>query len=444
MRRTWLRHFALLGALALLLAACAPDEEVAEDPIDVPEEPAEEPEEPAEEPEAVGVIDGFKGTAPDPGVDESFLQRLDDYNPGVETIFAPQAYDCAMMIMLSAQAAGSVASDAIRDQMLSVTRGDNPVTDFEEARDLLAAGETINWTSVSGFEDLSDVGEPASATYEIWQWVDDALTTLDSRPFAPPDVEVGGIDADPTPDPADTDEALHIGYILPETGPLADLGPAQISGVELAIQEVNEAGGVLGQEVVLSSGDEAGDAGVASEEADRLLADGVHAIVGAAASGMSLAIIDQITGAGVVQCSASNTAPEFTDYDDNGYYFRTAPSDGLQGPALAEIILEDGHTDVALLARADDYGVGLLEFTRAALEEAGANIVFADTYDPEAVTFDAEVSEMIAAGPDAVAIVPFIDDGVPLIQTLIEQGWDMGALYGADGIRDGGLNERVG
>jgi branched-chain amino acid transport system substrate-binding protein len=243
---------------------------------------------------------------------------------------------------------------------------------------------------------------------------------------------------------ADTDEPLHIGYLLPETGPLADLGPAQISGLQLAIQDANEAGGVLGQEVSLSEGDEAGDTGVASEEADRLLADGVHAIVGAAASGMSLAIIDQITGAGVVQCSASNTAPDFTDYDDNGFYFRTAPSDSLQGDALAEVILEDGHTDVALLARADDYGVGLLEFTREGLEAAGANVVFADTYDPEAVTFDAEVSEMIAAGPDAIAIVPFIDDGVPLIQTLIEQGWDMNVLYGADGIRDGGLNDRVG
>jgi branched-chain amino acid transport system substrate-binding protein len=199
---------------------------------------------------------------------------------------------------------------------------------------------------------------------------------------------------------------------------------------------------VLGQEVQLSSGDEAGDAGVASEEADRLLAEGVHAIVGAAASGMSLAIIDQITGAGIPQCSASNTAPDFTDYDDNGFYFRTAPSDGLQGPALAEIILEDGHTDVALLARADDYGVGLMNATADALEEAGATVVYQESYDPEQVTFSAEVSEMIGAGPDAIVTIPF-DEGVQILQELIEQGWDTAATYGADGIRSAGLNEDV-
>lgn len=238
------------------------------------------------------------------------------------------------------------------------------------------------------------------------------------------------------------DEALHIGYVLPETGPLAFLGPAQISALEMAIDEANEAGGVLGEEVTLSSGDEAGDAGVASESADSLLAEGVHAIVGAAASGMSLAIIDQITGAGVVQCSASNTAPTFTDYDDDGFYFRTAPSDVLQGPVLAEIVLEDDHTNIALIGRADDYGRGLIESARDTLEEAGAEIVYFDTYDPEAVTFDAEVSEMLAADPDAIVAVTF-EEGVQMLQTLIEQGWDPANTYGADGIRDEGLNESV-
>lgn len=268
-----------------------------------------------------------------------------------------------------------------------------------------------------------------------------ACPAEDDEPDAPDVEEPEDVD-EPDDTDAPDDEALHIGYILPETGPLAFLGPAQIQGLNMAIDEANDAGGVLGEQVTLSSGDEAGDAGVASESADTLLADGVHAIVGAAASGMSLAIIDQITGAGVVQCSASNTAPTFTDYDDGGYYFRTAPSDALQGPVLAEIVLEDDHTNVALIARADDYGRGLIEATRETLEEAGAEIVYFDTYDPEAVTFDAEVSEILAADPDAVVTVTF-EEGVQLIQTLIEQGWDPANTYGADGIRDEGLNESV-
>ena len=159
--------------------------------------------------------------------------------------------------------------------------------------------------------------------------------------------------------------ALSLGYILPESGPLAFLGPPQIEAVNLAVQDINDAGGVLGNDVTVSAGDEAGDAAVASESAERLIGEGVDAIIGAAASGMSLAIVDAVTGAGVLQCSASNTAPTFTDGDYGGLYFRTAPTDALQGPVLAEAIVEDGNTQVAILARADDYGRGLMEATQA-------------------------------------------------------------------------------
>lgn len=256
--------------------------------------------------------------------------------------------------------------------------------------------------------------------------------------------ENGETPGEETPGEASDDDALHIGYILPETGQLAFLGPAQIRSVEMAIQEANDAGGVLGNEVQLSSGDEAGDAAVASQSADRLLAEGVHAIVGAAASGMSLAIIDQVTGAGVVQCSASNTSPTFTDYDDDDFYFRTAPSDALQGPVLAEVIAEDGHQTVAILARADDYGRGLAEAARSALEEQGADVPELITYDPEAATFDAEVSRIADANVDAVALISF-DEGVQILQTMIEQGLgpDSIGIYGADGIRSEELNEQV-
>lgn len=238
------------------------------------------------------------------------------------------------------------------------------------------------------------------------------------------------------------DDELRLGYLLPETGELAFLGPAQIRAIEMAIDEIEEAGGPLGLPIELFSGDEADDEALASEAADSLLGEGVHAIVGAAASGMSLAVIDQITGEGVVQCSASNTSPTFTDYPDDDYYFRTAPSDVLQGPVLSEVVLEDGHERIAMLGRGDDYGRGLVEATRESLEEAGADIVLEEIYDPEAVTFDAEASAVGAEDPDAVVMIPF-EEGVRLIQDLIEVGISPDQMYGADGIRDEELNESV-
>lgn len=247
-----------------------------------------------------------------------------------------------------------------------------------------------------------------------------------------------------TEDTARGDGTLRLGYILPETGDLAFLGPPMIEAVEMAVRDINEAGGVLGNDVTLEGADEAGDAAVASQAADRLLAANVDAIVGAAASGMSLAIIDKVTQAGVAQCSGSNTSPTFTGYPHDGYYFRTAPTDALQGPVLAETMVGDGHTTIALMARSDDYGQGLLEATAASLEEQGAEVVAEILYDPNASTFDAEVQQVITADPDAVALIAF-NEGAQILQGLIEGGinpQDMG-VYGSDGLRSNDLASQV-
>ncbi|HYH31287.1 MAG TPA: ABC transporter substrate-binding protein [Pseudonocardia sp.] len=250
---------------------------------------------------------------------------------------------------------------------------------------------------------------------------------------APP--EPGG--GAPTGAPAEGDGTLKLGYVLPQTGQLAFLGPPQIQAARYAVSQINEAGGVLGQQVPeLVAGDEADQAAVAQQSADRVLAAGVDAIIGAAASGRSLDIIDRITGARVVQCSGSNTAPTFTDYDDGGFYFRTAPSDALQGPVLAETIIADGYANVAIVARADDYGVGLAEATATALEEAGATVALNESYDPNAQNFDALVQQVQGAQPDAVVVIAF-EEGTQILQGLIEAGLgpDAVGVYGADGLR---------
>ncbi|HLU54989.1 MAG TPA: ABC transporter substrate-binding protein [Pseudonocardia sp.] len=233
------------------------------------------------------------------------------------------------------------------------------------------------------------------------------------------------------------DGTLQIGYVLPQTGQLAFLGPPQIEAARYAISEINAAGGVLGQPIPEpAAGDESDQAAVAQQSADRVLAAGVDALIGAAASGRSLDIIDRVTGSQVVQCSGSNTAPTFTDYEDGGFYFRTAPSDALQGPVLAETIVADGHSNVAIVARADDYGAGLAEATANALQEAGATVALNEAYDPNAQNFDALVQQIQGSNPDAVVVISF-EEGAQIIQGLLEAGLGPNAigLYGSDGIR---------
>lgn len=458
-RLTQLRVLALIATLALVLAACATEDGTEDEPQE-PEE-TEETEEPEDDegeeeeegtgasieatglgvygadgvadeelnesvdPENPNVLDGFKGTAPDrtvrPGYGDMLREFADDEELGLT--FAPQAYDCTTLTGLAAVAAESFHPSAMAAEMPGLTRGENECEDFEECAQLLEDGETIDYQAASGLEEWTDWGDPASGTYEVWEWVDGEMTTAESgitletlEAIEEPDYDEPDVPDDP-PAPEDT---FRMGYVLPETGPLAFLGPPQIESVRMAVSQMNEAGGILGADVELFEGDEAGDVGVASESVDSLLGNDVHAIMGAAASGMSLGIIDQITGAGVLQCSASNTAPDFTGYDDNGLYFRTAPSDVLQGPLMAEEISADGHSSVAIIPRADDYGVGLANSIESALEEIGVEVVYNEPYDEEAPTFDADVSAALADDPDAVVLISF-DEGVEILQELIEQ-----------------------
>ncbi len=241
------------------------------------------------------------------------------------------------------------------------------------------------------------------------------------------------------------DGVLNLGYLLPETGQLAYLGPPQIESVKFAVKEINDAGGVLGQPIPeVVAADEAGQARTAVQSANRVLSAGADAVIGAAASSMSLAVVDNVTGSGVVQCSGSNTAAEFTDYPDNGLYFRTAPSDDLQATVLNRVITGDGNKRVAIAARADDYGRGLLASTTKALEAAGATVVLGETYDPEAKDFGRIARRIRAANPDAAVVVAF-EEGVQVLRSMIEAGVGPQDIdvYGADGLRRAELASSV-
>lgn len=243
----------------------------------------------------------------------------------------------------------------------------------------------------------------------------------------------------------ESDGVLKIGSLLPETGDLAFLGPPEFAGVELAIEDINGAGGVLDADVEYSQGD-SGDTNtdIANQTTDRLLAEGVDAIVGAASSGVSFTVIDKITGANVIQFSPANTSPDFTDYDDNGLYFRTAPSDVLQGRVLSDLIVADGNATVAIMARQDPYGEGLLEYTAGPLAEAGAEVVNDGgiVYDPAAENFDAEVQEVVAADPDAFVMIGF-EESAQILTSLFEAGFTQGDknIYLVDGNVGNALGE---
>lgn len=220
---------------------------------------------------------------------------------------------------------------------------------------------------------------------------------------------------------------LTIGTLLPQTGDLAFLGPPEFAGVDLAVKEINEAGGVLGKDVVQVKGDSGdGTPNIAPGEVDKLLAGNADVIIGAASSSVSLSVIDKITQAGVAQISPANTSTAFDTYADNGLYFRTAPSDVLQGQVLASTVIGDGKQNLAILARQDSYGEALADNVKKFYEEAGGNVVSFQLYSPEAANYNAEVQAIKSKDPDAIVLISF-DEVKKIIPALIQADLGQGS-----------------
>jgi branched-chain amino acid transport system substrate-binding protein len=184
--------------------------------------------------------------------------------------------------------------------------------------------------------------------------------------------------------------------------------------------------------------DDATDPNVASEALEGLLEDTkVDAVIGPTSSGSAVQILEEVGDRRVLVCSGSNFSAELSTGDSNGYYFRTSPSDRLQGPALAELVLKDGRKKVGILARRDTYGVGLATSVKKALDKGGARVVANVEYDPDATSFDRDVQKVIDKKPDAVIVLGFENDGADIVRTLATKGLSpqQFPVYTADGMR---------
>ena len=233
---------------------------------------------------------------------------------------------------------------------------------------------------------------------------------------------------DDTPTTSNID--LKIGTALPQTGNLAFLGPPEEAGVGYAASLIEEADTGLNLEIVYGdSGDT--DNKAYESEIPRLLGEDVSAIIGAASSGTSLQFIDQVVDAGVIQFSPANTSDAFTSYDDKGLYWRTAPSDVLQGDVLGNLIAADGAATLGMIVLNDSYGTGLAKYVTEAFEGAGGEVVAMETYNTGDTSFDSQVSAVLAANPDAIALITF--EEVATILPSIFGEYPAEDLYFVDG-----------
>jgi len=371
---------------------------------------------------------GVKGTTPLTNLSDDFKNRLLKVDPKLGNTFnyAGESYDAVVITSLAAAMAQSNDAKKFAPYINGVTFGGDKCEDFASCMDIIKGGGNPDYDGITGPLAFAEPGEPAVASFGV-------LTFNDKGKVEPSDYIVVGNEENAAKDegPAavkfgsgDGKGPLKFGELLPLTGSLAFLGPPEVAGVQLAINEINDAGGVLGAKVSVVEGD-SGDTStnIATQTVASHQRAGVNAIIGAASSDVTKTVIDTVTQAGILMFSPANTSDDFTVYKDNGLYFRTAPPDIMQGQVLGDLITQDGNQSVGILAQNGEYGTGLAKRIVENLENAGLakDQVKSVYYDPQASDFSDVVQQMKDFNPDAIVVVGF-DESAKIIAGLNEQG----------------------
>jgi len=241
---------------------------------------------------------------------------------------------------------------------------------------------------------------------------------------------------------------INVGIILGFTGPIesltADMGPA----AEFAFDEVNASGLLLGgKNIVAVSGDSTCiDSAAATAVAERqITSDNVAAIMGADCSGVTGAIANNVAVPnGVVMISPSATSPALSSIDDNGLFFRTAPSDARQGAVMADVLQDKGITEVAVTYTNNDYGKGLADAFETSFKALGGTITISAAHEDGKADYSAEVAALASAGGEMLAVLGYADQGG---KGIIQSSLDTGAFdtfVMGDGMKSTSLIDAIG
>lgn len=245
--------------------------------------------------------------------------------------------------------------------------------------------------------------------------------------------------------PAEAATPMKIGAILSQSGALADFGPATHNAVDLAIAQINAAGGVLGAPLGVSVADDHSEAQGAVEAARKLAGtDKVNAFVGPMSSAAYLAAAGTVAiPAGLPIISASATAVSLDGLDGKGLAFRTVPSDVLQGAALAQVARDKSYRAVGVVYINTDYGKGLADSFAKAFAKLGGKVTAAIPFDPKQAGSHGEVKAAAAGRAEALLVIAYPVNGAILLKQALDGGLFNKFLL-SDGLKDSAVIEAVG
>ena len=242
---------------------------------------------------------------------------------------------------------------------------------------------------------------------------------------------------------------ITIGLVMELTGPAGAYGQAGAKSVEMAFRDINEAGGVLGCQLVTDTRDSQSQGNVAVDQATQLVnIKEVPVVIGGIISSVSIPILTSVTAAaGVVQVSPASSSPTLTqlsrDGKSGGYFFRTITSDALQGIAAAKYAIDSGLTKLAIIHVNNDFGLNLTREFTASYEALGGVITSATPYNENQPNYSAEVTAAMAGEPEALYLISYPVDGATVARAWISQGGAQKFLLN-DGMNSTDFIEAVG
>ncbi len=242
-------------------------------------------------------------------------------------------------------------------------------------------------------------------------------------------------------------QEVKIGALFGVTGPIANFIPPIIDAAEMAVNEVNDGGGILdGRNLVMVIADTQGVAQGSVDAATKLVnIDNVAVVVGALTSGAAIAAANSVTiPNGVLQISPTATSPEYSNLDDNDYAFRIVPSDDFQGLVLARLLRDQGYDRVALSFVNNDYGVGIAGAFRDAFTAAGGSITADQIHEPNKSSYRSELATLSDGDPQGLVLIAYAgESGITIVRQALENDF-FSQFIGTDSLRDNLLIEEIG
>lgn len=228
-------------------------------------------------------------------------------------------------------------------------------------------------------------------------------------------------------------DTITIGTISPNTGSLATYGTAVTTAVDLAVSQINDAGGINGCQVKVVNADDQFDPTECLNAFNSLVAQGVGLIVGSVTSGCTSAITDAADEESVCLLTPSATADSITTKDD--YVFRACYADGFQGAIAAAYASQAGYTHVGVVyCAADTYSKGLYDSFAAACKKYNVTIdAVESTASLDVQDYTNQFSSMVTAGVDFVYAPYYYDVIGPYVVTQARSAGYDGIIMGADG-----------